>query len=68
MHQLAADSEVAMLDGAFYLFLQHFKRDRQDFHISGDLTGYYNEQQLKKRDFCGPDVFVVMGAEKRDRL
>ncbi len=31
------------------------------------MTVYYNEQQLKTRDFCGPDIFVVMDAEKRDR-
>jgi Uma2 family endonuclease len=42
-------------------------RDRPDFYISGTLTVYYNEQQLKHRDFRGPDVFVVLGVEKRDR-
>jgi Uma2 family endonuclease len=40
---------------------------RPDFYISGNLTVYYNKQQLKKRDFRGPDVFVVLDAEKRDR-
>ena len=47
--------------------LKYWWRDRQDFYISGNLTVYYNEQQLKNRDFRGPDVFVVLGAEKRDR-
>jgi Uma2 family endonuclease len=47
--------------------LEFWWRDRSDFYISGNLTVYYNEQQLKKRDFRGPDVFVVLGAEKRDR-
>lgn len=47
--------------------LKYHWRDRQDFYITGNLTVYYNEQQLKSRDFRGPDVFVVMGAEKRDR-
>ncbi len=47
--------------------LKYWWRDRQDFYISGNLTVYYNENQLKKRDFRGPDVFVVLGAEKRDR-
>jgi Uma2 family endonuclease len=40
---------------------------RPNFYISGNLTVYYNEQQLKKRDFRGPDIFVVLDAEKRDR-
>ncbi|MFM8307056.1 MAG: Uma2 family endonuclease, partial [Microcystis aeruginosa] len=31
------------------------------------LTIYYNEEQLKKRDFCGPDFFVVLDTEKRPR-
>jgi Uma2 family endonuclease len=47
--------------------LKYWWRDRPDFYISGNLTVYYNEQQLKKRDFRGPDIFVVLGAEKKDR-
>ena len=47
--------------------LKYWWQDRTDFYISGNLTVYYNQQQLKKRDFRGPDVFVVLGAEKRDR-
>lgn len=47
--------------------LKYWWRERSDFYISGNLTVYYNNQQIKKRDFRGPDVFVVLGAEKRDR-
>lgn len=47
--------------------LKYFWRDRKDIYVTGNLTVYYNEQQLKTRDFRGPDVFVVMDAEKRDR-
>jgi Uma2 family endonuclease len=47
--------------------LEFWWQDRPDFYISGNLTVYYNEQQLKHRDFRGPDVFVVLGAEKKDR-
>ncbi|MGB8701110.1 MAG: Uma2 family endonuclease [Thermosynechococcaceae cyanobacterium] len=47
--------------------LHYWWRDRSDFYISGNLTVYYNEQQLKNRDFRGTDVFVVLGTEKRDR-
>jgi Uma2 family endonuclease len=47
--------------------LKYYWRDRQDVYITGNLTVYFNEQQLKNRDFRGPDVFVVMDAEKRDR-
>jgi len=47
--------------------LQHWWRDRQNFYISGNLTVYYNTEQLKSRDFRGPDVFVVLDTEKKDR-
>jgi Uma2 family endonuclease len=47
--------------------LEFWWRDRPDFYISGNLTVYYNEQQLKKCDFRGPDIFVVLGVEKKDR-
>jgi Uma2 family endonuclease len=47
--------------------LKYWWKDRSDFYISGNLTVYYNAQQLKKRDFRGPDIFIVLGAEKRDR-
>jgi Uma2 family endonuclease len=47
--------------------LKHGWRDRSDFYISGNLTVYYNQQQLKKRDFRGPDIFIVLGVENRDR-
>jgi Uma2 family endonuclease len=47
--------------------LKYWWKDRPDFYISGNLTVYYNAQQLKKRDFRGPDIFIVLGAEKRDR-
>ena len=47
--------------------LKYWWQDRSDFYISGNLTVFYNEQQLKHRDFRGPDIFIVLGAEKRDR-
>lgn len=47
--------------------LKYHWQDRSDFYISGNLTVYYNAQQIKKRDFLGPDIFIVLGAEKRNR-
>ena len=47
--------------------LKYWWHDRSNFYISGNLTVYYNQQQLKNRDFRGPDVFVVLDVEKRDR-
>ncbi len=47
--------------------LQYWWRDRDDFYISGNLTVYYSASQTKKRDFRGPDIFIVLDTEKRDR-
>lgn len=47
--------------------LRHWWADREDVYISGNLTIYYNQQQIKTRDFRGPDFFVVLGTEKKDR-
>jgi Uma2 family endonuclease len=42
-------------------------RDRTDFYASGNLTIYYSIEQLKTRDFRGPDFFVVLGVDRRPR-
>jgi Uma2 family endonuclease len=47
--------------------LEHWWRDRDNFYISGNLTVYYSAAQTKTKDFRGPDVFIVLNAEKRDR-
>jgi Uma2 family endonuclease len=47
--------------------LEWLWRDRQDFFIGANLTIYYSRQQLKNRDFRGPDFFLVKDTEKRHR-
>lgn len=42
-------------------------RDRQDFYASGNLTIYYSPNQKKSESFRGPDFFVVLGTQKKDR-
>jgi Uma2 family endonuclease len=42
-------------------------RERQDFYASGNLTVYYSPSQRKSENFRGPDFFVVLGTEKKDR-
>ncbi|MBC8123298.1 MAG: Uma2 family endonuclease, partial [Gemmatimonadaceae bacterium] len=39
----------------------------QDFYVSGNLTVYYSLNQRKSEDFRGPDFFVVLGTERRER-
>jgi len=64
--QLETDFHRRQIDLLIRL-LEYFWRDRHDFYISGNLTVYYNQKQLKSRDFAGPDIFMVLGTEKRDR-
>lgn len=40
--------------------------DRQDFYIGGNMFVYFSLKQVRK-DFRGPDVFVVLGVPKRER-
>ncbi|NCS08385.1 MAG: Uma2 family endonuclease [Microcystis aeruginosa G13-07] len=47
--------------------LERLWQERSNYYASGNLTIYYNEEQLKKRDFCGPDFFVVLDTEKHSR-
>ncbi len=42
-------------------------RHRSDFYATGNLTFYYNPEQKTTRDVRGPDFFVVLGVDKRDR-
>jgi Uma2 family endonuclease len=42
-------------------------KDRTDYFAAGNLTVYYSPNQLKSEDFRGPDLFVVLGTEKRPR-
>jgi Uma2 family endonuclease len=42
-------------------------KDRNDYFAAGNLTVYYSPNQRKSEDFRGPDLFVVLGVEKRPR-
>ena len=40
---------------------------RHDFFMAGNLTIYFNPNQLKNQDFRGPDFFVVLETDDRER-
>lgn len=42
-------------------------RERDDFFIGTNLTIYFSRQQLKTRDFRGPDFFLVKGTNHEPR-
>jgi Uma2 family endonuclease len=47
--------------------LEWLWRDQNDFFIGANLTIYFSRQQLKNREFRGPDFFLVKDTEKRPR-
>ncbi|MGC1197124.1 MAG: Uma2 family endonuclease [Geitlerinemataceae cyanobacterium] len=47
--------------------LEWLWRDRSDFFIGANLTIYFSRQQLRNREFRGPDFFLVQPTEKHPR-
>jgi Uma2 family endonuclease len=41
--------------------------DRDDYFVAGNMFVYYSATQARRRDFRGPDVFVVTGVPRRER-
>jgi Uma2 family endonuclease len=41
--------------------------DRDDFYVGGNMFVYFSELQIKRNDFRGPDVFVVLDVPKTVR-
>jgi Uma2 family endonuclease len=42
-------------------------REENNYFIGANLTIYFSRQQLKNRDFRGPDFFLVKNTEKKTR-
>ncbi len=42
-------------------------RDRTDFFIGANLTIYFSREQLKNRDYRGPDFFLIKNTERHPR-
>lgn len=47
--------------------LEWLWRDRDNFFIGANLTIYYSRQQLKTRDFRGPDFFLIKDVARHPR-
>nr|WP_242031232.1 Uma2 family endonuclease [Coleofasciculus sp. FACHB-T130] len=47
--------------------LEWLWREREDFFIGANLTIYFSRQQLRNRDFRGPDFFLVKQTQKHPR-
>jgi Uma2 family endonuclease len=71
---LLASDEPEMESSLHYLqamllvsCLEWLWRDRDDFFIGANLTVYFSRQQLKNRDFRGPDFFLVKNTQRKPR-
>ena len=47
--------------------LEYLWRDRDDFFIGANLTIYYSPEQVKTRDYRGPDFFLVKNTQHKPR-
>ena len=47
--------------------LEYHWVNRQDFFVGGNMFLYYSLDQVRNRDFRGPDFFVVQGVERGER-
>jgi Uma2 family endonuclease len=45
--------------------VKHRWRDRSDFFVGGNMFIYYSVQQVRNRDYKGPDFFVVKHIDGR---
>jgi len=46
---------------------RHLATRRPDYFVGGNMFFYFSLLQTRKNDFRGPDVFVALGVEHRDR-
>ena len=47
--------------------LNYFWRSRPDVYVSGNMFVYFDPNQVKTRNFRGPDFFVVKGVADKNR-
>jgi len=47
--------------------LESLWQDRNDFYAMGNLSIYWSPKQIKRKDFLGPDFFVVLDTVRRFR-
>lgn len=64
--ELESDFHRDQIDLLLRLMRWHW-RQRNDVYCSGNTTVYYDLDQRTNRNFRGPDIYIVFGAEKRAR-
>ncbi len=57
-HRIAMNTLITSVEQAFI--------NKNDFFVGGNMFIYYSVNQVKNRDFKGPDFFVVLDVENTD--
>lgn len=47
--------------------LERFWKNRHDFFVAANMSVYYSTRQRKSEEMRGPDFFVVLNTERRER-
>lgn len=47
--------------------LERFWKNRNDFFVAANMSVYYSTRQRKSEEMRGPDFFVVLNTERRER-
>ena len=47
--------------------LRYYFSPRTDFYVGGNMFLYYSQEQVRNRDFLGPDTFFVWDVQEGDR-
>src|SRR2546421_1219164 len=55
--------QMDLLKDALYLAWA----EREDFFVGANMFLYYSLEQVRNRDFLGPDVFVALNVPRRER-
>ena len=61
---LESDWHLAAMALLIEILRYHF-RDRQDCYVAGNMFVYFDPDQVKTRNFRGPDFFVIKGVKNK---
>jgi len=74
-YDLPCDDDIPMETQRHFLQMQMLRdtlvawlAQREDGYVGGNMFLYFSAAQIKNQDFRGPDVFVVLGVPKGERL
>ena len=64
--QLESDRHLRQLI-LLLICLERLWQNRNDFHVGANQSIYFSLRQIRSQDFRGPDFYVVLNTERRER-